>query len=89
LLLRAAGRSANLGAITTGLMRLLHRYGSAELRIAIREALDGGVPHPNAVRLALERRREQRGKAATGRCRIARRGSGTRCAGTATCARHL
>lgn len=61
LLLRAAERGANLGAITTGLMRLLHRYGAAEVQIAIREALDRGVPHPNAVRLALERRREQRG----------------------------
>jgi transposase len=62
LLLRAAERGANLGAITTGLMRLLHRYGAAELQIAISEALDRGVPHPNAVRLALERRREQRGE---------------------------
>ena len=62
LLLRAAERGANLGAITTSLMRLLHRYGTAELQIAIREALDRGVPHPNAVRLALERRREQRGE---------------------------
>jgi hypothetical protein len=32
------------------------------LQIAIREALDRGVPHPNAVRLALERRREARGE---------------------------
>ena len=62
LLLRAAERGANLGAITTGLMRLLDRYGAAELQVAIREALDRGVPHPNAVRLALERRREQRGE---------------------------
>jgi hypothetical protein len=62
LLLRAAERGANLGAITTGLMRLLDRYGAAELQIVIREALDRGVPHPNAVRLALERRREQRGE---------------------------
>ena len=62
LLLRAAERGANLGAITTSLMRLLNRYGAAELQIAIREALDRGVPHPNAVRLALERRREQRGE---------------------------
>jgi transposase len=62
LLLRAAERGANLGAITTGLMRLLDRYGAAELQIAIREALDRGVPHPNTVRLALERRREQRGE---------------------------
>jgi hypothetical protein len=62
LLLRAAERGANLGAITTGLTRLLDRYGAAELQVAIREALDRGVPHPNAVRLALERRREARGE---------------------------
>jgi len=63
LLLRAAERGANLGAITVGLTRLLDRYGAAELQVAIREALDRGVPHPNAVRLALERRREARGEA--------------------------
>ena len=34
----------------------------AGLEQAIREALDRGVPHPNAVRLALERRREARGE---------------------------
>ena len=62
LLLRAAERGSNIGAITTGLTRLLDRYGAAELQIAIREALDRGVPHPNAVRLALERRREARGE---------------------------
>ena len=61
LLLRAAERGANLGAITVGLTRLLDRYGAAEVQVAIREALDRGVPHPNAVRLALERRRETRG----------------------------
>jgi len=61
-LLRAAERGANLGAITTGLMRLLERYGAAELQVAIREALDRDVPHPNAVRIALERRREARGE---------------------------
>ena len=63
LLVRAAERGANLGAITNGLTRLLDRYGAGELQTAIREALDRDVPHPNAVRLALERRREQRGEA--------------------------
>ena len=63
LLARAAERGANLGAITNGLTRLLDRYGAADLQAAIREALDRDVPHPNAVRLALERRREQRGEA--------------------------
>jgi len=63
LLLRAAERGDNLGAITAALLRLLDRYGAAELEAAIIEALDRGVPHPNAVRLALEHRREQRGEA--------------------------
>ena len=62
LLMRAAERGANLGAITNGLTRLLDRYGAADLQAAIREALERDVPHPNAVRLALERRREQRGE---------------------------
>nr|WP_211161554.1 IS21 family transposase [Aromatoleum bremense] len=63
LLLSAAERGANLGTITSGLLRLLDRYGASELQAAIVEALAGGVPHPNAVRLALERRREARHEA--------------------------
>ena len=63
LLVRAAARGANLGTITAALMRLLQRYGGAELQAAILVALDGDVPHPNAVRLALERRREDRRQA--------------------------
>jgi len=46
--------------ITAALLRLLDRYGAAELQAAIADALERGVPHPNAVRLALERRREDR-----------------------------
>jgi len=60
LLTRAAERGDNLGSITAALLRLLDRYGAAELEAGIAEALVRGVPHPNAVRLALERRREQR-----------------------------
>ena len=60
LLLGAAARGDNLGAITAALLRLLERYGAAELDVAIREALERGVPHPNAVRLALDHHREQR-----------------------------
>jgi transposase len=60
LLSAAAARGDNLGAITAALLRLLERYGTGELEAAIREALARGVPHPNAVRLALEQRREQR-----------------------------
>ena len=62
LLIRAAERGANLGAITAALMRLLAQTSAAEMQAAILEALERGVPHPNAVRLALARRREQRGE---------------------------
>ena len=61
--MRAAERGDNLGTITVALMRLLEQYGAGELEAAIAEALACGVPHPNAVRLALERRREERGQA--------------------------
>jgi len=60
LLARAAERGDNLGSITATLLRLLERYGAADLQAGIDEALDRDVPHPNAVRLALERLREQR-----------------------------
>jgi transposase len=63
LLVCAAERGANLGTITAALMRLAERYGGAELQAAILVALDRDVPHPNAVRLALERRREDRRQA--------------------------
>ena len=59
LLTRAAARGDNLGTITAALLRLLDRYGAAELQAAILDALARDVPHPNAVRLALERRREE------------------------------
>jgi len=60
LLVRAAQRGHNLGSITAALGRLLDRYGAAELQGAIEAALAQDVPHPNAVRLALERRRQER-----------------------------
>jgi hypothetical protein len=63
LLMRAAERGANLGSVTAALARLLERYGAAAVQDAILDALVRNVPHPNAVRLALERQREQRGAA--------------------------
>ena len=60
LLMAAAARGENLGSLTAALLRLLDTYGASELQAAIQEALARGVPHPNAVRLSLERRREQR-----------------------------
>lgn len=61
LLARAAERGHNLGTITAALLRLEARYGAAALETAIGQALAQGVPHPNAVRLALERAREDQG----------------------------
>ena len=63
LLVRAAERGSNLGNITATLLRLLERYGASQLDAAIIEALDRDMPHPNAVRLALERRRDDRQQA--------------------------
>ncbi len=60
LLAQAGARGENLGAITAALLRLVERYGAAEVQRAILAALSRGVPHPNAVRLALETQREAR-----------------------------
>ena len=49
--------STNRPMTTTRLLRLLEAYGASELQAAIAEALHRGVPHPNAVRLSLERAR--------------------------------
>ena len=62
LLERAAARGDSLGSITAALLRLLQRYGAAALQVAILDALQREVPHPNAVRLALERAREASGQ---------------------------
>jgi hypothetical protein len=58
LLQRAAARGHNLGSVTSGLSKLLDRYGAKPMQAAVLEALSRDVPHPNAVRLALERARE-------------------------------
>jgi transposase len=63
LLTGAAERGYNLGNITATLLQLLERYGASQLDAAIVDALDRNVPHPNAVRLALERRRDDRRQA--------------------------
>ncbi len=56
----AALRGDNLGSITSTLLRYLDQYGVSELELAITEALNKGVPHPNAVRQTLQKRREER-----------------------------
>jgi transposase len=60
LLQQAAARGTPLPRATRHLVELLDAYGAAELEQAIAEALANQVPHPNAVRQVLERRREQR-----------------------------
>ena len=60
LLIQAADHNYHLGSITASLLRLLDDYGATELEAAITEALAQKVPHPNAVRISLDRRREER-----------------------------
>jgi len=60
LLEQAACRGLPLRRIVSSLLALLGDYGAAELEFAIAEALQQQVPHPNAVRQVLERRREKR-----------------------------
>ena len=62
LLQMAAQRGYGLGGITAELLRLLDQYGAPALQAALLEAIARDVPHPNAVRLALERARERTGK---------------------------
>jgi hypothetical protein len=62
LLSEAALRGDHLGSITSTLLRLLDQYGVGELTLAVEEALDKDVPHPNAVRQALQRRLETQQK---------------------------
>ena len=57
-LTQAAERGEPLGPVLRALTDCLDRYGRDELAAAMAEALARGVPHPNAVRLALERRRQ-------------------------------
>ena len=60
LLTLAAERGEPLGRTAGTLMDLLQRYGIQEMRRAVQEAIARDVPHPNAVRLALERARHAR-----------------------------
>ncbi len=62
LLQQAAQRGTPLSPLTAQLVQLLDDYGAEELQHAIAEALNNQLPHPNAVRQVLERRREQRNR---------------------------
>lgn len=58
LLEQAAIRGTPLRSLIRELHRLLDEYGAHELELGCVEACQRGVPHSNAVRLALQRRRE-------------------------------
>lgn len=60
LLVQGAQRGYRPSQVVAELLQLLDSYGSQELEQAIIEALSQNVPHPNAVRLVLERRRSER-----------------------------
>lgn len=62
LLVQAAARGHNLGSITAALARLRQQCSIEELAAGVAEALAREVPHPNAVRQAIERLREARAK---------------------------
>lgn len=59
-LIEAAKRGYNLKHVVTQLLQLLDGYGVCELEEAVACALKQGVPHPNTVRISLERQREGR-----------------------------
>ena len=56
----AVERGNSLNSVINQLECLLDTYGASELEQAIVETLQRDVPHPNAVRQSLVRRREQR-----------------------------
>lgn len=60
LLIQAAEKGYYLNSIIKTLLQLLDDYGPADLELAIVEALSRNVPHPNAVRISLQKRREER-----------------------------
>ena len=60
LLARAATAGHHLASITRTLTEYLDHYGAAAMQEAVLEALRRDVPHPNAVRHALEHARELR-----------------------------
>jgi transposase len=56
-----AERGGNMGATVSSLLKLLERFGAADLEAALAEAGANGVGHLGAVHHVLDRRREERG----------------------------
>ena len=59
-LARAAAKGHHLASMTRVLGQMLDHYGAQAMQEAVVEALRRDVPHHNAVRLALERARQER-----------------------------
>jgi len=57
---KAAEKKYHLASTLKQLLELLDDYGAAELEAAMLDALSRDVPHPNAVRLNLQKRREEK-----------------------------
>jgi transposase len=57
-----AQRQRHLKTAVERLLRLLDEYGAQELEAAVAEALAAGSPHPETVRLVLDRRRYEKGQ---------------------------
>lgn len=62
LLAELAKRQRHLATAVTQLLRLLDEHGAQQLDGAIEEALTAGSPHPDTVRLVLDRKRHARGQ---------------------------
>jgi len=62
LFVEIANRGGNLGATTSGLLRLLDRYGARALDEAVATALAQDAPHLGAVRQILDQRRHAKGE---------------------------
>ena len=60
LMRRLAERGKNLGSATAALVALLDLYGPQQLALAAREALAQDSPHPQSIRLILDRRARER-----------------------------
>jgi len=60
LLTALARRQRHLATAVDRLLRLMDQFGRAELGTAVAEAIDSGSPHPETVRLVLDRRRRAR-----------------------------
>ncbi len=59
---KAAQRNYHLGSMVKYLLQLLDEYGGTSLEIAMKEALSQDVPHTNAVRISLQKHREENNK---------------------------